>query len=161
MVSKLVRIPIAVIALSSDSSESRRFLKVKACKGKKNVFEITKGNFQWKYGRLLIVVLSKMLRYCTCINRKAAWVCLCCDRNMNGIISSRKMLSGNTRRTRVSSGIFPTEMASWMFLSDNRNTKAIFHLFYIIAKVFSSFRDVIHVSVLWYNKSFRKTHITL
>ena len=41
------------------------------------------------------------------------------------------------------SGIFPVEMASFMFLY--RNTKAIFCLFYKITKVFSSFRDVIHV----------------
>ena len=73
---------------------------------------------------------------------------LCCDRNMNDVISTRKMLSGNTRRSRVFSGISPVEMASFMFLSQYRDTKAIFDLFYKIAKVFSSFRDVIYVSVL-------------
>ena len=46
-------------------------------------------------------------------------------------------------------GFFPVEMAlSFMFLSQYRDTKAIFHLSYKITKIFSSFRDVIHVSVL-------------
>ena len=51
-------------------------------------------------------------------------------------------------RSRVFCGIFPVEMASFMFLSQYKDTKAIFYLFYKITKVFSSFRDVIHVSVL-------------
>ena len=67
---------------------------------------------------------------------------------MNDVISTRKMPSENTRRSRVFSGIFLVEMASFMFLSQYRDTKAIFYLFYKITKVFSSFRDVIHVSVL-------------
>ena len=46
------------------------------------------------------------------------------------------------------SAIFLVEMASFMFLSQYRDTKTIFYLFYKITKVFSSFRDVIHVSVL-------------
>ena len=45
------------------------------------------------------------------------------------------------------SGIFLVEMASFMFLSPYRDTRAIFYLFYEITKVFSSFHDVIHVSV--------------
>ena len=43
---------------------------------------------------------------------------------------------------------FPVEMASFEFLSQYRDTKAIFYLFYKITKIFSCFRDVIHVSVL-------------
>ena len=35
-----------------------------------------------------------------------------------------------------------------MFLSQYKDMKAIFYLFYKITKVSSSFRDVIHVSVL-------------
>ena len=73
--------------------------------------------------------------------------CLC-DRNMNDVISARKIHSENTRRSRAFSGNFLVEMASFMFLSQYRDTKAIFYLFYKITKVFSSFRDVIHVSVL-------------
>ena len=46
------------------------------------------------------------------------------------------------------SGIFLVEMESVMFLSQYRDTKVIFYLFYEITKVFSSFRDVIHVSLL-------------
>ena len=67
---------------------------------------------------------------------------------MNDIISIGKMPCKNTRRSRVFSGIFPVEMASFMFLSQHRDTKAIFYLFYKVTKVFLSFRDVIHVSVL-------------
>ena len=54
----------------------------------------------------------------------------------------------NTKRSRMFSGIFLVEMALLMFLSQYRDTKAIFYLFSEITKVFSSFRDVIHVSVL-------------
>ena len=67
---------------------------------------------------------------------------------MNDAISTRKMPSENTRRSRVFSGIFPVEMASFIFLSEYRHTKAIFYLFYKITKVFPSFRDVSHVSTL-------------
>ena len=74
--------------------------------------------------------------------------CLCVVINMNDVISPSKMSVKNTRRSRVFSGIFLVEMASFMFLSQYRDTKAIFHLFYQITKIFSSFRDVIHVSVL-------------
>ena len=49
-----------------------------------------------------------------------------------------KWPSGNARRSRVFSGIFLVEMTSFMFLSQYRDTKAIFYLFYIITKVFSS-----------------------
>ena len=38
--------------------------------------------------------------------------------------------------------ILTGEMASFMFLSLHRDTKAIFHLFYKITKVFSSFRGI-------------------
>ena len=48
------------------------------------------------------------------------------------------------------SGIFQVEMVSFMFLSQYRDTKAISYLFYKMTKVFSSFRDVIHASVLQY-----------
>ena len=41
-------------------------------------------------------------------------------------------------------------MASFLFLLQYRDTKAIFYLFYKINKVFTSFRDVTHVSVLKY-----------
>ena len=41
-------------------------------------------------------------------------------------------------------------MESFMFLSQYRDTKAIFYLFYKITKGFSSFGDIIHVSVLQY-----------
>ena len=54
------------------------------------------------------------------------------------------------RRSRVFSGIFPVEMASWMFQSQHRDKKATFYLFYKITKAFSSIRDAIHVSVLSY-----------
>ena len=77
---------------------------------------------------------------------------LCCDRNINGVISTEKMPSENTRRSRVFSGIFLVEMTSFMFLSQYRDTKAIFYLLnkgtgYKISNVFSSFRDDTHVSV--------------
>ena len=55
---------------------------------------------------------------------------------------------GLVRRSRVFSGIFLVEMESFMFLPQYRDTKAIFYFSYNITKVFSSFRDVIHVSVL-------------
>ena len=67
---------------------------------------------------------------------------------MNEVISTGKIPSENTKRSRVFSGIFPVEMASYMFLSQCTDMKAIFYLFYKITKVFSSFYDVIHVSVL-------------
>ena len=67
---------------------------------------------------------------------------------MNDVVSTEKNPSENTRRSRVFSGIFLVEMASFMFLSQYRDTKAIFCLFYKITKLFSSFRDVIHASVL-------------
>ena len=44
-----------------------------------------------------------------------------------------------------------------MFLSQYRDTKAIFNLFYKITEVFSSFRDVIHVSVLYYKMKMTST----
>ena len=43
---------------------------------------------------------------------------------------------------------FLVEMASFMFLSQYKDTKAILFLFHKVVKVFSSFCDVIHVSVL-------------
>ena len=61
-----------------------------------------------------------------------------------------KMPVENTRRSRVLSGICPVEMASWMFLSQYRDTKVIFYLFYKITKEFPSFRKVIHICVLQY-----------
>ena len=51
-------------------------------------------------------------------------------------------------KTRDVAECFLVEMVSFMFLSQYRDTKAIFYLFYIIIKVFSSFRDVSRVSVL-------------
>ena len=53
----------------------------------------------------------------------------------------------------ISSGIFRVEMASFIFLSQYRDTKAISYLFYEITIVFSSFRDLIHVSVLGENEA--------
>ena len=47
--------------------------------------------------------------------------------------------SENTRCSRVFPGIFLVEMASFMFLSQYRDTKAIFYLFHKITKVFSEF----------------------
>ena len=67
---------------------------------------------------------------------------------MSDVISTRKMPSENTRRSQAFTGIFLVELASFMFLSQYRDTKAIFYLFYKITKVFSSFRDVIRVSAL-------------
>ena len=67
---------------------------------------------------------------------------------MNDIISTRKMPSQNTRHSQLFSGIFLVEMASFMFLSQYRDTKAIFYLFYKITKVFTSFPDIVHLSVL-------------
>ena len=51
------------------------------------------------------------------------------------------------------SGIFLVEMPSFLFLSQHRDMKAIFYLFYKITKVFSSFRDVIHVCFLRENEA--------
>ena len=67
---------------------------------------------------------------------------------MNDVISTGKIPSENTRRSGLFSGIFSLDMASFMFLSQYRDTKAIFYLFYKITKVFSNFCDVIHVSVV-------------
>ena len=75
---------------------------------------------------------------------------LCCDRNINDIISTGKIPSENMRLSQVFSGIYAVEMASFMFLSQYRDVKAIFYLFSKIAKGFSSFCDVIHASVLQY-----------
>ena len=58
---------------------------------------------------------------------------------MNDVISTGKMPSENTGRSRVFSGIFLVEMASFMCLSQYRDKKATFYLFYKITKVFSSF----------------------
>ena len=58
------------------------------------------------------------------------------------------MPSENTGRSRVFCGTFPVEMASFMFPSRYRYTKDVFYLFYKVRKVFSSFRDVTHVSAL-------------
>ena len=72
----------------------------------------------------------------------------------------------NTRRGQMFSDIFPFEMTSFAFLSQYRDTKATFYLFYKITKVFSSCRDVIHVSLLQYKMSssyqnVRRTRITV
>ena len=53
---------------------------------------------------------------------------LCCDRNMNDAISTGKMPSENTRRSRVFSGIFLVGMTSFVCLSLHRDTQVIFHL---------------------------------
>ena len=45
---------------------------------------------------------------------------------MNDVSSTGKMSSENTRRSRVFSGIFLVEMESFMFLSQYRDTQAIF-----------------------------------
>ena len=50
-------------------------------------------------------------------------------------------------------GVAECFVASQMFLSHYRITKAIFHLFYKITKVFSSFRDVSRVSTLRENEA--------
>ena len=73
---------------------------------------------------------------------------LCRDGNIIDLISTGKMPSHNTRRVRVFSGILPAEMTSFIFLSQYRDTKAIFYLFDKITKVSSSFREIILVSVL-------------
>ena len=54
---------------------------------------------------------------------------------------------GNTRRSRVFSGTFLVEMASFMFLSQYRDTQTTFYLFYEITKVFSSFRDILKYDI--------------
>ena len=59
-----------------------------------------------------------------------------CDRNMNDFISTDKMPSENTRRGQVFTGSFAVNIASFIFLSHYRDTKAIFYLFYKITKVF-------------------------
>ena len=81
----------------------------------------------------------------------------CCDRNMNDVISTRKMPSENMWRSRVFSGIFLVEMVSFMFLSQYSDTKSIFYFFYKIPNFLSSFRDVIHVSVLQYKMKMTST----
>ena len=58
---------------------------------------------------------------------------------MNDVISTRKMPSENTRRSRVFSGIFLVEMVSFMFLSQYRDTRDIFYLCFKIKKVSSEF----------------------
>ena len=61
---------------------------------------------------------------------------------MNDVILTGEIPGEKKRRSQVFSGIFLAEMASFMFLSLHRDTKAIFHLFYKITKVFSSFRGI-------------------
>ena len=79
---------------------------------------------------------------------------------MNEVISTRKMSSENTRRSRVFSGIFLVEMASFMFPSQCRDATTISYLFYKIKLEFSwrysclctliqNENDTNHVSVLW------------
>ena len=75
-------------------------------------------------------------------------MCLCYDRNVNNVNTIGKMRNSNTRRSRVFSGIFPVEMASFMFLSQCIDTKAILDLFYKVTRGVSSFRDVSCASVL-------------
>ena len=86
-----------------------------------------------------------------------------CDRNMNDAISTRKIPEYTRLRLMFSLGIFLVEITSFMFLSQhrdtqaifyllNRDTKVIFYLFYKITKVFSSFRDVIRVSTVRENE---------
>ena len=58
---------------------------------------------------------------------------------MNDVISTGKMPSGNTRRSDVFSGIFPVEMASFIFLPQYRDATAIFYLFYKKPKFFRVF----------------------
>ena len=72
----------------------------------------------------------------------------CCDRNMNDVILTEKMPSENSWCSRVFSSVFPVEMAPFMFLSQFRDRKGIFYLFYKITKDFLSFRDLIHVPIL-------------
>ena len=69
---------------------------------------------------------------------------------MNDVISTGKCVVKVRGVAEVFSGIFPVEMASFMFLSQYKDMKVIFYLFYKITKVFPSFRDVTHVSVLQY-----------
>ena len=52
---------------------------------------------------------------------------LCCERNMNDIISTIPFPSENTRRSQAFSGVFTVEMMSFMFLPQYRETKAIFY----------------------------------
>ena len=76
--------------------------------------------------------------------------CLCAVIETNDVISTGKMPGENTRRSPVFSGVFPVEVASFMFLSQYRDTKTTLYLFHKITIAFSSFRDVIHVSALQY-----------
>ena len=52
------------------------------------------------------------------------------------------------------SSIFLVEMSSFMFLSQYKDTKATFYLFYKIIKDFSIFCDVIHVSTLHIRRTY-------
>ena len=51
-----------------------------------------------------------------------------CDRNMNDAISTGKIPGNTWLRLVFLLGIFPVEMTSFMFLSQHRNTQAIFYL---------------------------------
>ena len=50
------------------------------------------------------------------------FVSLCCDRNMNDAISIEQMRENTRLRLLFPLGIFPVEMASFVFLSQNRDT---------------------------------------
>ena len=67
---------------------------------------------------------------------------------MNDVISNRKKSSENTRCSQLFSGSFLVEMASWMFLSQYREMKAIFYLFYKITKDFLNICDIIYIYTL-------------
>ena len=62
---------------------------------------------------------------------------LCCDRNMNGVISNPPKIP--IVETRGGAQCFhafsPVEMASFTLLSQHRDTKGMFYLFYKITSV--------------------------
>ena len=62
---------------------------------------------------------------CFINEQKIAFVPLYCDRNMNDVISTGKILENTWLRLVLSLGIFPVKITSFMFLT---RRQAIFHL---------------------------------
>ena len=62
------------------------------------------------------------------IKQKIAFVSLYCHRNMNDIISTRKIPENTRLHLVFSLDIFQVEMMSFMFLSQHRATQAIVYL---------------------------------
>ena len=86
--------------------------------------------------------------------KNITYVSLFCDRNTNDVISTeKKMPCGISIRDGASvfTHFSPVEMASFVFLSQHRDTKTMFDLFYKITSVLRQkcgFVCVICVSVL-------------